>query len=276
MGRADPYLFVGVRGVLEMAPWARAQWDRGELDEDAFCLIVRRSEMLGLAEFSADRHAIEHWGHADAGGTWSPDGREELLAWLQMDVRTAARHPELPACDQTRLLPIQSSFAVVHEALGRIGSVELTEVDAIVPLEFMSDAASRVAAGRDWLLVEASDATRDILVHVDVAALRGDQPDGTRLVESMTAIGGEVLGPLDVRPRDPDASRAVAPAEPFLGRSFPARATRLAGQTACWSVDFAAWTVELVAHSCRQLGSSGDLLIAVRAARDSACGSAAR
>jgi hypothetical protein len=273
---ADPYLFVGIRGVLEMAPWARARWDRGELDEDAFSLIVRRSEMLGLAEFSADRHAIEHWGHADAGGTWSPDGREELLAWLQMDVRTAARHPELPARDETRPLPVQSSLAVVREALGRIGSVALTEVDAIVPLEFMADASSRVAVGRDWLLVGASDAAGDIPVHVDVAALRGDQPDGARLAQHMTAIGGEVLGPIERRPRDPDEHDTTAPAEPFLGRAFPARATRLACQTTCWSVDLAAWTVELVANACRQLGVRHELLVAVRGRKIPPRGRAAR
>jgi hypothetical protein len=64
---AAPYLFVGVRGALAMAPWARAQWERGELHEDAFSLIVQRSQMLGLAEFSADPHAIEHWGARGCG-----------------------------------------------------------------------------------------------------------------------------------------------------------------------------------------------------------------
>lgn len=275
MGTADPYLFVGIRGVLEMAPWAHARWERGELDEDASSLIARRSEVLGHADFSGDRHAIEHWGHADAGGTWSPDGREELLAWLQMDVRTAARHPELPARDETWPLPIQSSLAVVHEALGRIGSVELTEVDAIVPLELMADAASRVAVGRDWLLVGASDAARDIPVHVDVAALRADQPDGARLAEAVAAIGGEVLGPIELRPHDPD-ERGTAPAAPFLGRAFPARATRLACHTATWSLDLAAWTVELVAHACRQMGIRHELLVAVRGGKIPPRGCAAR
>jgi hypothetical protein len=106
----------------------------------------------------------------------------------------------------------------VREALGRIGSVALTEVDAIVPLEFMADASSRVAVGRDWLLVGASDAARDIPVHVDVAALRADQPDGARLVQHMTAIGGEVLGNIELRPHDPDEHDTTAPAAPFLGR----------------------------------------------------------
>ncbi|MGH2942782.1 MAG: hypothetical protein ACRDLN_08430 [Solirubrobacteraceae bacterium] len=210
---------------------------------------------------TADLHAIEHWGHADAGGTWTS---EDLLGWLQMDVRTAARHRELPASDRTRLLPIQSSLTVVEQALERIGSVELTEVDAIVPLGFMADAAGRLAVGRDWLQLGSGDAGRQIAVHVDVDAPRDTPLDVAGIVECMTALGGEVLGPIDVRPRDPDANPAGPPAAQFVGRSFSAGATRLACATHRWSVDFAAWTIELVAHACRRPGVEGGLLVAVR------------
>jgi hypothetical protein len=73
-----------------------------------------------------------------------------------------------------------------------------------------------------------------------------------------------VPGQIEGRPREADTYDTTAPAAPFLGRSFPARATRLACRTMGWSVDLAAWTVELVARACRQLGVRHELLVAVR------------
>lgn len=102
-------LFAGIRGTLAMADGVRAQWDAGELEEDVFGLVVSRSEILGFAEFGGDRHAIEHWGHCDAGGTWTQDGAEHLLAWLQVDVPVGAGSGASPGHEPKRLLPIAST-----------------------------------------------------------------------------------------------------------------------------------------------------------------------
>jgi hypothetical protein len=253
LASAKPYLVVGLRGVLAMHPGVRTQWEAGELEEDAFSLIAKRSEILGLAEFSGDRHAIAHWGHCDAGGTWTQDGAEHLLAWLQVDVRTDA------TAGERRLLPIASTLAVVRDALAQVGALTLTEADAIVPLGLMADPLSRLAAGRDWLLsAPAGGPRRKLVVTLDAGGSAAKLDPG-HLEESLGLLGDEVLGPVAVAPARSDA----LPAE-FLQHRFTRGAVELRATTSSWSVDTAAWVIEHAARACMAAGVREPLLIAVR------------
>jgi hypothetical protein len=238
-----------------MAAGVRALQDAGELDEDAFGLVVKRSELLGFTEFSGDRHAIEHWGHCDAGGTWTQDGEEHLLAWLQADVRTGGGGR--PARDGRRLLPIAATLAVLDDVLEHIGVVALAEADAIVPLAFMADPISRLASGRDWL-TRTPDAgpPHDVIITLEAGGSSSKlAPD--RLAEGMACVGEELLGPIAVQPAQ-DRPRD------FLHRRFTRGAAELRGATSCWSVDLAAWAIELTARACLVLGVRESVLIAVR------------
>jgi hypothetical protein len=249
-----------------MAPWSRAEWEAGTLCEDAFSLIVKMSAILGLTDFSGDPYVLEHWRHADAGGDWTQDGAEHLLAWMQMDVRTAGP-PGLPPQERRRLLPVQSSLEVVRVALERVGGVALTEVDAIVPLHLMANPAIRLATGRDWLLLGSKAAERQaVLIEVEAGEAHGASRNQPGIIECMQTLGGEVLGAIEVRSSELRQESDILGKEGFLNRSFSYRSMQLECSTPRWAVDFAAWAIDLVAHAYRSSGMDHSALIAVRRA----------
>jgi hypothetical protein len=256
---AQSDLFVGLRGKLAIADGLQAQWEADGFDEDVFDLVVARSEILGFAEFGGERRAVGHWGHCDAGGTWTNDGEEHLLAWLQVHVRGDEGAAGSAGHEAKRLLPIASTLTVLRDALEHIGTVTLTEADAIVPLGLMADPISRIAVGQGWLLSALRTGPRDELVITieaggSVAKLADDC-----LADGMRLLGEELLGPISERPaEEPDR-----PGE-FLYRRFTRGAIQLRATTPVWSVDLVAWAIELTARACHALGVRESVLISVR------------
>lgn len=250
MSPDDSYLFVGLRGFLALAPWARAELDGGDLDVDAFSLIAARSTMLGLADLHGRPHGAEHWGPADSGGDWNQDGGEHILAWMQMII------------DDAGLVPIQSSFAVIEDVVNRMGRTSVTQLDAIVPLELMADPAARIATGRDWLALGCANAERvPVLVDVDGERFRNTTGHERGIIDCMRAVAGEVIDTIDLEREEwagDDESRR------FINRHFSPNAVRLRCRSPRWTVDFGAWLIELVAYACLSSNVKGNVQVAVR------------
>lgn len=262
----DPYMFVGLRGRISLDGWARRQWSEGTPEEDAFSLIAKWSELLGVASFADDRYVIEHWGHCDAGGTWTEDGAEHLLAWLQMDLRTRHRHPEVSVNDPRRALPTHLATQVLEAILRRVGEVAISEVSAVLPLARVSpDLQGRVVSGRDWLTMEGEQtARRRIVVHLDVAPSHGAYPTD-RLVETMQTLGGDRLGTMALRSAEGrSVARRETDEEPPPLWQLERGGVEFECSAPAWNVVLGAWFIELVAWACSAASVGGIATIAVR------------
>ncbi len=214
-----------------------------------------RAEMLGFVEPEGDAAA---WAQLDAGGAWTQDGEEHLLAWTQMDVRAACADPDRPPRDRPRLLPIGAALLVAEQALEHLGSVDVLEADAIVPLRLMADPVARLAVGRDWLLAgDGGTACDHVVVVVDAGGSANKSLRSGGLVDTMMLIGEGALGAVTVLPSQP------RPPE-FVHRVFAPNSVALRCEMARWSVAAAAWVIELVARSCRELRTGPDVMISVR------------
>jgi hypothetical protein len=229
------YLFAGLRGTLTLHEEFRARWEEGSLEPDAFSLIASWSSILDFADFTGADDASVQWSHCDAGGDWTQDGEERLIAWLQADVG-AGRH-----------LPLQSCFNVLERAVTRVGEVSVHELQAIVPLASGSVPAGRLAEQRDWLALGAAPGR--VLAGVDI---------GGRAADEVLATFAELA--------DGKAERVEYGGDRgFAGRTMPADALWLECQVRGeWSVELGAWVIGLLAHACR--GAGDDMLVVV--ARD--------
>jgi hypothetical protein len=253
-------LFVGLRGFLTLTPWARDAWSDEPHDEDACGPLTDRSAMLGLADFHGRPQGGEQWGPAGCGGDWRGDGAEHLLAWMQMLITSAAQ----PQGGHRRkgLVPIGSSFGVIEDVLERIGTASITQLDAIVPLDLMADPVARVVSGRNWVALGSEAAERiPVVIEIDAERSRNTARHEPDIVECMSAVGGEVLGPirsgLGEETREDDARR-------FLNRSFSRNSVRLSCVIPGWTTDSGAWLIEFAAYACLSAKLGGSALIAVR------------
>lgn len=174
-------------------------------------------------------------------------------------MRTGGVGETPPSRGGRRLLPIASTLAVLCDALEQIGTVSLTEADAIVPLGLMADPIGRLAVARDWLLASPHVEPRRELVVTVEAGGSATKVDDDRLADGVAMLGEEVLGPIAAR-------RAEGPERPaeFLHHRFTRSAIELRATTSCWSVDLAAWMIELTARALRELGVRESVLISVR------------
>ena len=190
--------------------------------------------MSGYLFAGADDASVQ-WSHCDAGGDWTQDGEERLLAWLQADTGKGRR------------LPLQSCFNVLETALTRVGEVSVRELQAIVPLASGSVPAGHLAEQRDWLALGAAPGR--VVAGVDI---------GSRAADEVFATFAELA--------DGRASRVEPGGErSFAVRTMPADALWLECQVRGeWSVELGAWVIGLIARACR--GAGDDVLVVV--ARD--------
>jgi hypothetical protein len=244
--------------------WARERLERGDLDADVFSLVVRRSELVGAADFGNDPRAVEQWGHADAGGSWRQDGREQVLAWVQVDVRTGARRPESPQGRHPRSFPLPLLLDVLDRALRRVGAPTVVEVDACVPLVLAAPVdRARTAVGRDWLVLEGEPPVADgLVIDLDAGLRTRDAAPG--VVHRVAELSAGVLRDVaQVAAAPPPAAHPG----PQLLRDYGTAPLRLRAQSqAPWSLDLAAWAIELACLACREAGLDGTASIAVRRA----------
>lgn len=121
-----------VYGVLREHAWIGHAADH-DLDADLFGPAVKRAAAYGWSStrFSAGAElGGQRWGHADAGGDWSQDGRVRQLAWLTVYPATDLREQHLPVLPLTR---------VMVESLGRVGELDFTGLTVRVPMRLAPD-----------------------------------------------------------------------------------------------------------------------------------------
>ncbi|MCX5236105.1 hypothetical protein OG824_12930 [Streptomyces prunicolor] len=122
-----------VYGVLREHAWIGQVGADHDLDADLFGPAVKRAAAYGWSStrFSAGAElGGQRWGHADAGGDWSQDGRVRQLAWLTVYPATDLREQHLPVLPLTR---------VMVDSLGRVGELAFTGLTVRVPMRLAPD-----------------------------------------------------------------------------------------------------------------------------------------
>jgi hypothetical protein len=156
----DPTMTAEVYGVLREHAWIGQVSADHDLDEDLFSLAVKRAAAYGWSStrFGAGAElGGQRWGHADAGGDWSQDGRVRQLAWLTVYPATGLREQHLPVLPLTRLMV---------ESLCRVGELDFTGLTVRVPVRLAPDIRFDLVGDADWFALAAPDARAEASVSV--------------------------------------------------------------------------------------------------------------
>ncbi len=244
-----PTIFVGVYGTLRVHPWI----DPGRMEEDAYSLFVSRAVAMGWTSTGPNGLGPVLWGMHDAGQDWTePDAAR--IAWFQVGA------PEPAQIDAP--LPVQPVMACVGDTLGRVGRVDLSAVQLLLPVHAAGPATAHLVSGLGWF--GASDPAARVPVHL---TLDGGEDDVVRPAagDLLAALRRTRTGPFDVDAVLP-AVPPVAP-EPAVVGDLWLGAGRHPVTFACavpeWSFDALGWLVALFAEACRAVGVRTPVLVSV-------------
>lgn len=246
---------LSIDGCLSRWPSLRGV---AEFEEDTFSLVMKRSVSLGLTWFGQPLPPSLRWDHHEAEGAWDHDDDvARQLGWFQVGV------PEPLA---GRLLPVQPALSVLLEALGRVGDVNLHGVYAVLPVSAAPDARTELLSMADWHQFGGQRTQRTLGVSV-LTELPGDSAHlGRQVAETSNACAVDSTDKHALS-FEPGGMARLAKAPPgegdllmqySLARGEPRTERRLLTlqcETFEWSLDVAAWVVNILVEVLRQLGS---------------------
>ncbi|MFI6404914.1 hypothetical protein [Streptomyces sp. NPDC050548] len=260
----DLTMTVEVHGVLREHAWTGQVGADHDLDEDLFSLVVKRAAAYGWSStrFSAGSElGGQRWGHADAGGDWSQDGRVRRLAWLTGYPATGLREQHLPVLPMTR---------VMTDSLARVGESDFTGLTVRVPVQLAPDIRFDLVGDADWFALSAPDARTEVVVSVlgpvgtaaeRVRELVVQRGHGQLHAEQVTEGTGKVTG----AGTGAGAGRAGAPMD--AGRAGRRAGAYDRATFACdlpeWTPDAAAWLAEVFIDALRTVGVRDTVEIAI-------------
>jgi hypothetical protein len=256
-------MFAALYGELVAHPWR----DPGA-EHDAYSLFYHRSIAMGWLDDRSAGGGIEDrmlrapglWAMNDAG--WNhPNAAagSELLSWFQVEASAVA---------DDRSLPVQPFLRCAQDATARVGAVNLSAVQVLLPVQGI-DAAARAPYApvpavrtKEWF---AGSAPRG-RTPVEVSINSGRDP-------SIPAVAHQLIDHLARLDQDVFVcgSEEVADSEagppPLFDDNFwngpPLHGVTLRGELVQWSCDAVGWLAEVVADCVAQLGVRSPLLLTV-------------
>ncbi|WP_327402472.1 hypothetical protein OG194_21650 [Streptomyces sp. NBC_01288] len=223
-----------IYGVLREHPWIGQVSADHDLDEDLFSLAVKRAAAYGWSSTRLSAGAElggQRWGHADAGGDWSQDGRVRQLAWITVYPATDLREQHLPVLPLTR---------VMVESLGRMGELDFTGLTVRVPVRLAPDTRFDLVGDAAWFALAAPDARAEAVVSV-----LGPVDTVAERVRELVVQRGHGLLHAEVRASAHDRTAAFACGLPE------------------WTPDAAAWLAEVFVDALREVGVRDTVEIAI-------------
>ncbi|WP_406123927.1 hypothetical protein [Streptomyces sp. NBC_00989] len=222
-----------VHGVLREHAWIGQVSADHDLDEDLFALAVKRAAAYGWSSTRLGAGAElggQRWGHADAGGDWSRDGRVRQLAWLTVYPATGLRQQHLPVLPLTR---------VMVDSLGRVGELDFRGLTVRVPVQLAPDTRFDLVGDAAWFALAAPDARTEAFVSV----LGAGDTEAERVRELVVQRGHGQLGA---------EHRAGARDRTAFVCALPE-----------WTPDAAAWLAEVFIDALREVGVRDTTEIAI-------------
>jgi len=245
----------------ELVPYA---WHVLDSEHDAYQLFHQRSLAMGwLEQQTAGGPGL--WAMNDAGWTHPQAGPGAgLVSWFQV---------EAGAVTAERPLPVQAFLRCAQDATARIGTVRLSSVQLLLPVQGLHPAARPAYAavpstGTVHWFGERDPAGRTpVDVHINSGRATSIPAVARQLADDLAELEQDVFkcGERDT------IVRGDAPA-PLFHDSFwngpPLHGMTLSGELAEWSCDAIGWLAETVADCAARLGVGSPLLLTVTAHPD--------
>ena len=204
------------------------------------------------------------WGACDSGADLEGPGDDALRGWTHVDLR--GEDGSVP-----NDVPIAGLLRTMWDALELFGSIRLSGVDVIAPVEYVSDSLrSRVFGSGVGDPARASELPTRVLAQATSAWGPTSSQSGWDTSRILEALGQavEVGATMDAVPLasyppssspSPFAFGIEHPWAPSETNPFRAEIV-----LSSWTIDDAAWLAERVAAACSQAGVDDDVQIAVR------------
>jgi hypothetical protein len=195
------------------------------------------------------------WGPCDSGADLETPGKDVVRGWAHVDLRGRDTDPD------PNDVPISGLIRTMWDALELQGTPSLTGIDAWVPLVCAGERMSnRIAMGMLDRDSDNRESSQRALIEV------GPAWAGQAAIEWDPALTAQLAELVEVESGD-GVPRATYPVSDALEQPFRAPETdpfRLVAHLPQWSIDYAAWLAEVVSISCRGVGITTDVQIAVR------------
>ncbi|MEU3708531.1 hypothetical protein [Streptomyces catenulae] len=257
-------LFAALYGELIPHPWH-------DPEHDAYQLFHQRSLAMGwlddrsgvAAEADPGRRAAVAaglWAMNDAG--WSHPGaapEPPLIAWFQVEAGAVAAD---------RPLPVQPFLRCAEDTTARIGTVRLSAVQLLLPLQGLDPAARPPSAQlpslqtADWFGACGPRSRTPVTVRIDSGRSPSLPAVAPQLVQrlgrweqSVFAYGASDLVAVGGAP--------VPPFDDSFWNGPPGHGVTLTGDLVEWSGEAVGWLAEAVADSAAALGVRTPLLVTV-------------
>ncbi|MHA6801431.1 hypothetical protein [Bounagaea algeriensis] len=262
-----PDFALGVHGVLRWHQWVVDSHRRGGFpepdDEAVFAVTNSRAEALDLVIHGTNWNPMARWGSEEAGGDWTQDGRVRELAWMQARPLNLAYQG----------WPVWPGLACLHDGLQRVGTVELAGVHAVLPLQMETHHRGNFPDIYEWFeLSEEAAPRREFAVSLYAEGERACDPQQLR--QAVHRRAGVLL---DVQLAEQPAAEFGDP-EQLEGRWMfdgELHGVHLRCRGPEWSLDMAAFTVDVLAYAAEQIGIEQLVMLTVfRADGETASGSA--
>ncbi|MEV5531491.1 hypothetical protein [Streptomyces prunicolor] len=250
-------LFAALYGELTLHAWH-------DPEHDAYQLFYQRSLAMGWLE-GQTAGGPGLWAMNDAG--WSDPqaapgtGR---VSWFQV---------EAGAVMAERPLPVQQFLRCAHDVTARIGTLRLSSVEVLLPVQGIDPAARPACAAVPSMLTVDWFGARDPAARtpVDVRIDSGRDPVipavGRQLAQDLRDLEQDVFtcGGDDVTAR---GDALPPPFHDSFWNGPPLHGMTLRGELAEWSCDAVGWLAATVADCAARLGVRSPLLFTVRAQAD--------
>jgi hypothetical protein len=249
-------MIVGLHGVFDRYPWIDRASSEYDLDEDAFSLVVKRAAAYGWSStYVGGGWELEgqRWGHNDAGGDWTQDGRVRQVAWLQAAAAERLRGQRLP------VLP---AVTVLGDAVRRVGVLSLTGLHTLAPLHLATDSRADLVGAADWFALADPDGVAELTVTVsarETAALAVRASEIRQLALERTS------GRMTVQAAPPGRAGLALPLAGEVQTSGMRQAMTFRCGAREWSLDVAAWATEVFVDALRATGTTEPVLVTVSA-----------
>ena len=256
-------MILGLHGILDRHPWIDRVSAEYDLDEDVFSLAVKRAAAYGWSSThlsSGSELGGQRWGHNDAGGDWTQDGRVRQIAWLQLS----------PAEDlNEQRLPVLPAATVLGDALRRVGRFRLTGLHALVPLRLAPDSGFDLVSAADWFALADPDGSAELTVTLsagDTTGLDGRAGLDDRVQEVCDLARERTHGRMAIEAISAPGSRHEGLSLPLAGElqtigMREVMAFRCGARE--WSLDVATWTIEIFIDALRATGTVNPVLLTV-------------
>lgn len=248
-------LYAALHGELTPHPWRGAA-----PDSDAYSLFVARSAAMGWLAEAREGTGGGVWGMNDAGYAAASGARPARVAWFQ-----AVLAEDVPP---DRPLPLQPFLTCAGDVAARLGTLRLSRVQLLLPVQCLSPAASpggAVAAliqDAGWFADVDPGRRTAVRVTLDGGEESPIHSAASELADWLRRFHQDVFGHPEILPEGGDEPEPPGITDALWGGPARHRA-RLAGTLVEWSLDAVGWLAAFVAQAAAQHGMAGPLFLTV-------------